>query len=868
MIGQRRTRPTKLGRVHRAVARLSLPALAAAALAVGGCGSDSAEPTTISSLGADHVDDVDHVHGIDHDGDRDDDQAAAGRQAGAGTDRIRAAVARAVARAAPRRASRGTTDGSGAGSGSGGPSDGGSGKATDRTAATAAPVRNDGCKPGDICSATSNGGGNHQGGANHGPPAGSVASDGGRNGAGTHDSRQIQAHPAALPARRPNALWPRRAALAGRPASLIPVSRYTSATDADRAAMLEAIGVDSSTSCSPTSRPSCASTARSSSLTACSETEVFDQLAALAARNADADSETCFIGAGMYDHYVPALVDAIISRSEFLTPYTPYQPEVSQGGLQVMFEFQTAISELTGLPVANASLYEGPSSVASAAYLALGARKGRAAPGRLARPAPARAGDARDLRSRLRRRGGRGRAARRRHRRRRAAEALRRPDVAAVFVQNPNFLGAVEDLEALAAAAHDAGALCVASVDAITLGILRPPGECGVDVAVGEGQPLGNRLDFGGPSFGFFAATEEHLRRMPGRIAGETTRRRRPARLRPRAADPRAAHPPREGDPQHLHVAGAERARRDDLPRLARPPRDRRARRAAGSPHRLRARAPGRGRRGRAAARRAGRPRVRDPPRRSRRRGPRSRSPPRASPPATRLPATTPSTRTACWSRSPSAARRPTSTASPRRSGSAIAERRAASGERAEVAGMTATPTGHGRNPHRSAARPGGRPSTSARSRAAAPAPCRRPGVPEPPLDELIPAKLLRERGPQLPEVSEPEIVRHYNRISRRNFDLDTGPYPLGSCTMKHNPRLNEKVAALPGHARLHPAQDPKRAQGALELMWNLERALSEIYRPAARLPAAFRRLARRARRAAAHPRLPRGPRRAADARC
>jgi glycine dehydrogenase subunit 2 len=101
--------------------------------------------------------------------------------------------------------------------------------------------------------------------------------------------------------------------------------------------------------------------------------------------------------------------------------------------------------------------------------------------------------------------------------------------------------------------------------------------------------------------------------------------------------------------------------------------------------------------------------------------------------------------------------------------------------------------------------------------------------VPERPLDELIPPKLLRERPPELPEVSEPEIVRHYNRLSRRNFDLDTGPYPLGSCTMKHNPRLNERVAALPGHARLHPAQDPKRAQGALELMWRLERALTEI---------------------------------------
>ena len=102
-------------------------------------------------------------------------------------------------------------------------------------------------------------------------------------------------------------------------------------------------------------------------------------------------------------------------------------------------------------------------------------------------------------------------------------------------------------------------------------------------------------------------------------------------------------------------------------------------------------------------------------------------------------------------------------------------------------------------------------------------------GVPEPPLDELIPKRLLRSEAPRLPEVAEPEIVRHYNRLSRRNFDLDTGPYPLGSCTMKHNPRLNEKVAALPGHARLHPAQDPKRAQGALELMWRLERSLSEI---------------------------------------
>src|SRR5262245_63733199 len=106
-----------------------------------------------------------------------------------------------------------------------------------------------------------------------------------------------------------------------------------------------------------------------------SEAEVFERLAGLAGRNADAESEVCFVGAGMYDHYVPAIVDAITSRSEFLTPYTPYQPEISQGGLQVMFEFQTAMSELTGLPVSKAAIYEGPSSVASAAYLAIRSEK-------------------------------------------------------------------------------------------------------------------------------------------------------------------------------------------------------------------------------------------------------------------------------------------------------------------------------------------------------------------------------------------------------------------------------------------------------------------------------------------------------------
>ena len=300
------------------------------------------------------------------------------------------------------------------------------------------------------------------------------------------------------------------------------MSRYTSATDADRRAMLDVIGVDSTDELFE-QIPSDVRLDRDLELPdGLSEGEVFDHLSKLAARNADADSELCFIGAGMYDHYVPAIVDAITSRSEFLTPYTPYQPEVSQGGLQAMFEFQTMMSELTALPVSNASLYEGPSSVASAAYLALGAGRGRTKlvvsrglhpHSRQTLATYARGFGAEVVEVGLA--GGLtdGEA---------LAEALD-DQTAAVFVQNPNFLGAVEDLEALAAVAHEHGALAVASVDAITLGILKPPGESGVDVAVGEGQPLGGRLDFGGPSFGFFCATQEHLRRMPGRIAGETT---------------------------------------------------------------------------------------------------------------------------------------------------------------------------------------------------------------------------------------------------------------------------------------------------------------------------------------------------------
>jgi glycine cleavage system P protein (glycine dehydrogenase) subunit 1 len=298
------------------------------------------------------------------------------------------------------------------------------------------------------------------------------------------------------------------------------VTRYTSATEADRAEMLAAIGVESTGELfeqvpeplrlgDPLALPA-----------GMSEAEVYERLAGLAARNADAETQVCFVGAGMYDHYVPAIVDAITQRSEFLTPYTPYQPEISQGGLQVMFEFQTAMSELTGLPVSNAGLYEGPSSVASAGYLAIGATgrrrfvvsRGLHPHSRETLAAYSAGYGAEVVEAGLS--GGLTDAE--------ALSAAIDEETAAVFLQTPNFLGAVEDVEALGAVAKERGALLVVAVDPMTLGILRPPGECGADIALGEGQPLGNRLDFGGPSFGFFCGTEELIRRMPGRIAGET----------------------------------------------------------------------------------------------------------------------------------------------------------------------------------------------------------------------------------------------------------------------------------------------------------------------------------------------------------
>ncbi len=300
------------------------------------------------------------------------------------------------------------------------------------------------------------------------------------------------------------------------------MSRYTTTTDADLEHMLQAIGVDSLEEIFDRQIPSGVRLRERLDIPeGLPEQDVYAHLRDLAAKNTSAEDEVCFLGAGMYDHYVPAVIDMLMSRSEFLTPYTPYQPEISQGGLQVMFEYQTTICELTALPVSNASVYEGPSAVAAAGYLAkLANGKSRFVVSAGLHPHSLQtlrtyaygydievvvvplAGGVTDPGA--------------------WADAID-ADTSAVFFAQPNVLGAVEDAAALSAAAKDSPAVVIAQVDPMTLGVLAPPGECGVDVAVGEGQALGNRLDFGGPSFGFFAATDAYLRRMPGRIAGETT---------------------------------------------------------------------------------------------------------------------------------------------------------------------------------------------------------------------------------------------------------------------------------------------------------------------------------------------------------
>lgn len=240
------------------------------------------------------------------------------------------------------------------------------------------------------------------------------------------------------------------------------------------------------------------------------EAEMMRHLRALAAKNQSAQAG--FLGGGIRSHHIPAAVPALAVRAEFLSAYTPYQPEASQGLLQAIFEYQTMISELTGLPVSNASMYDGSSALAEGVLLALReSGKMRVAILKSVHPEYRRVvktyldaigAELATLES--------------------TSDPIP-PETGAVVGQNPDFLGSVHDFAAFAEAAHAAGALFVAVVDPISLGVLKAPGEYGADVAVGEGQPLGNAMAFGGPHFGFMAVRADLVRQLPGRLVSETT---------------------------------------------------------------------------------------------------------------------------------------------------------------------------------------------------------------------------------------------------------------------------------------------------------------------------------------------------------
>jgi glycine dehydrogenase subunit 1 len=253
------------------------------------------------------------------------------------------------------------------------------------------------------------------------------------------------------------------------------------------------------------------------------EQDQLDWFAEVAARNLAAERD-CFLGAGAYPHFSPLVVDHLLHRAEFFTAYTPYQPEISQGTLQAIFEFQTFICLLTGMDVANASLYDGASATAEAVLMAERLQRGRRRVLLAASLHPhyreVVQTYARHLGLVLERvahddRSGRIDPA--------ALEGALGDDVACVVAQQPNFYGVVEDLEAAARLAHAHGALLVASVtEALSLAVLQPPGACGADIVCGEGQSFGVPLAFGGPYLGFMACRDPHKRQLPGRIAGQT----------------------------------------------------------------------------------------------------------------------------------------------------------------------------------------------------------------------------------------------------------------------------------------------------------------------------------------------------------
>ncbi|MGM0842084.1 MAG: aminomethyl-transferring glycine dehydrogenase subunit GcvPA [Bacillota bacterium] len=296
--------------------------------------------------------------------------------------------------------------------------------------------------------------------------------------------------------------------------------RYLPMTEQDQREMLDSIGVDNVNDLFEDIPEQVRFKGDYKIKEAKSETELVKELTKMAAKNADLKSHTSFLGAGVYDHYMPIIVDHVLSRSEFYTAYTPYQPEISQGELQAIFEFQTMICELTGMDVANSSMYDGGTALAEAAMLSAGqTRRKKVLVSSTVHP------ESRDvLRS---------------YAKGQYIEVVEIPhdngvtdveelkklmsnEIAAVVVQYPNFFGRVEELKAIEEVAHAQKAMFVVSSNPLALGALTPPGQLGADIVIGDAQPFGIPSAFGGPHCGYFAVNKKLMRKVPGRLVGQT----------------------------------------------------------------------------------------------------------------------------------------------------------------------------------------------------------------------------------------------------------------------------------------------------------------------------------------------------------
>lgn len=297
--------------------------------------------------------------------------------------------------------------------------------------------------------------------------------------------------------------------------------RYIPMTETDQAEMMKTIGISSVEELFADIPEKVRFKGEYNIKKAKSETSLVKELSILAAKNADARTYASFLGAGVYDHYKPIIVDHVISRSEFYTAYTPYQPEISQGELQAIFEFQTMICELTGMDLANSSMYDGGTALAEAGTLSAGhTRRKKLLVSETVNP------ESRDVVQSyasgqsievvmVPQKDGVTDIAK--------LEELIDEDTAAVLVQYPNFFGQIEDIKKIGEVTHDKGGLFVVSSNPLALGVLTPPGKLGADITVGDAQPFGIPEAFGGPHCGYFAVTKKLMRKVPGRLVGETT---------------------------------------------------------------------------------------------------------------------------------------------------------------------------------------------------------------------------------------------------------------------------------------------------------------------------------------------------------